>query len=131
MATVTPGTSTSIYWLALSLTPGLGPTRGRKLVQQAAGAMPTERDLSHMEAIVLSMTSEERRRPEIVKGSRRKRIALGSGTGIAEVNRLLKGFEQMQSVFKQLGGGKGTKGTRGKMRMLKNLKGIDTSQLGL
>ena len=104
---------------------------GRKLVQQAAGAMPTERDLSHMEAIVLSMTSEERRRPEIVKGSRRKRIALGSGTGIAEVNRLLKGFEQMQSVFKQLGGGKGTKGTRGKMRMLKNLKGIDTSQLGL
>jgi signal recognition particle subunit SRP54 len=104
---------------------------GRKLVQQAAGAMPTERDLSHMEAIVLSMTAEERRRPEIVKGSRRKRIALGSGTGIAEVNRLLKGFEQMQAVFKQLGGGKGTKGTRGKMRMLKNLKGIDTSQLGL
>jgi hypothetical protein len=37
----------------------------------------------------------------------------------------------MQAVFKQLGGGKGTKGTRGKMRMLKNLKGIDTSQLGL
>ena len=104
---------------------------GRKLVQQAAGAMPTERDLSHMEAIVLSMTPEERRRPEIVKGARRRRIALGSGTSIAEVSKLLKGFDQMQSVFKQLGGGKGTKGARGKMRMLKNLKGLDTSQLGL
>jgi signal recognition particle subunit SRP54 len=104
---------------------------GRKLVQQAAGAMPTERDLSHMEAIVLSMTPEERRRPEIVKGSRRRRIAAGSGTQMAEVNRLIKGFEQMQAVFKQLGGGKGTKGTRGKMRMLKNLKGIDPTQLGL
>jgi signal recognition particle subunit SRP54 len=104
---------------------------GRKLVQQAAGAMPTERDLSHMEAIVLSMTPEERRRPEIVKGSRRRRIAAGSGTQMAEVNRLIKGFDQMQTLFKQLGGGKGTKGTRGKMRMLKNLKGIDTSQLGL
>jgi signal recognition particle subunit SRP54 len=104
---------------------------GRKLMQQAAGAMPTERDLSHMEAIVLSMTPDERRRPEIIKGPRRRRIALGSGTQIADVNRLLKGFEQMQGVFKQLGGGKGTKGTRGKMRMLKNLKGIDTSQLGL
>jgi signal recognition particle subunit SRP54 len=104
---------------------------GRKLVQQAAGAMPTERDLSHMEAIVLSMTAEERRRPEIVKGSRRRRIAAGSGTQMAEVNRLIKGFEQMQAVFKQLGGGKGTKGTRGKMRMLRNLKGIDPTQLGL
>ena len=104
---------------------------GRKLVQQAAGAMPTERDLSHMEAIVLSMTPDERRRPEIVKGARRKRIALGSGTSIAEVSKLLKGFDQMQGVFKQLGGGKGTKGARGKMRMLKNLKGLDTTQLGL
>jgi signal recognition particle subunit SRP54 len=104
---------------------------GRKLVQQAAGAMPTERDLSHMEAIVLSMTPEERRRPEVVKGSRRKRIAAGSGTQIAEVNRLLKGFDQMQTMFKHLGGGKGTKGARGKMRMLKNLKGLDPTQLGL
>ena len=103
---------------------------GRKLMQQAGGQMPTEQDLKRLEAMVLSMTAEERRRPEIIKGSRRKRIALGSGTDIADLNRMLKGFEQMQQLFKQLGGGKGTKGMRGKMRMLKNLQGMDPTQLG-
>ena len=83
-----------------------------------------------MEAIVLSMTIQERRHPELIKGSRRKRIAMGSGTTIADVNRLLKGFEQMQSMFKSLGGGKSTKGVRGKARMLKQLKNIDPTQLG-
>ncbi len=102
---------------------------GRKLVQQAGAAMPSEQDLGRMEAIVLSMTAQERRHPELIKGSRRKRIALGSGTTIADVNRLLKGFEQMQGMFKSLGG-KGTKGVRGKARMLKQLKNIDPSQLG-
>ena len=103
---------------------------GRKLVQQAGAAMPSENDLGRMEAIVLSMTIQERRHPELIKGSRRKRIALGSGSTIADVNRLLKGFEQMQSMFKSLGGGKGTKGVRGKARMLKQLKNIDPTQLG-
>ena len=102
---------------------------GRKLVQQAGAAMPSEQDLSRMEAIVLSMTVQERRHPELIKGSRRKRIASGSGTSIADVNRLLKGFEQMQGMFKSLGG-KGTKGVRGKARMLKQLKNIDPTQLG-
>ena len=50
---------------------------GRKLVQQAGAAMPSEQDLSRMEAIVLSMTIQERRHPELIKGSRRKRIAMG------------------------------------------------------
>jgi signal recognition particle subunit SRP54 len=103
---------------------------GRKLVQQAGSAMPSEQDLGRMEAIVLSMTVQERRHPELIKGSRRKRIALGSGTTIADVNRLLKGFEQMQGMFKSLGGSKGTKGVRGKARMLKQLKNIDPTQLG-
>ncbi len=103
---------------------------GRKLVQQAGAAMPSETDLGRMEAIVLSMTIQERRHPELIKGSRRKRIAMGSGTTIADVNRLLKGFEQMQTMFKSLGGGKSTKGVRGKARMLKQLKNIDPSQLG-
>jgi signal recognition particle subunit SRP54 len=103
---------------------------GRKLVQQAGAAMPSENDLGRMEAIVLSMTIDERRHPEVIKGSRRKRIAMGSGTTIADVNRLLKGFEQMQSMFKSLGGGKSTKGVRGKARMLKQLKNIDPTQLG-
>jgi signal recognition particle subunit SRP54 len=103
---------------------------GRKMIQQAGAAMPSEQDLGRMEAIVLSMTTQERRHPELIKGSRRKRIALGSGTTIADVNRLLKGFEQMQGMFKSLGGGKSTKGVRGKARMLRQLKNIDPTQLG-
>jgi signal recognition particle subunit SRP54 len=103
---------------------------GRKMIQQAGAAMPSEQDLGRMEAIVLSMTAQERRHPELIKGSRRKRIAAGSGTTIADVNRLLKGFEQMQGMFKSLGGGKGPKGIRGKARMLRQLKNIDPSQLG-
>jgi signal recognition particle subunit SRP54 len=102
---------------------------GRKMIQQAGAAMPSEQDLGRMEAIVLSMTLQERRHPELIKGSRRKRIAAGSGTTIADVNRLLKGFEQMQGMFKSLGG-KGTKGIRGKTRLLRQLKNIDPSQLG-
>jgi signal recognition particle subunit SRP54 len=102
---------------------------GRKMMQQAGAAMPSEQDLGRMEAIVLSMTTAERRHPELIKGSRRKRIALGSGTTIADVNRLLKGFEQMQGMFKSLGG-RGTKGVRGKARMLRQLKNIDPTQLG-
>jgi signal recognition particle subunit SRP54 len=110
----------------LGMLPGMG-----KQMRQLGNQMPTEKDLSHLEAIVLSMTPEERRRPEIIKGARRKRIALGSGTQISEVNRMLKGFDQMQHLFKQIGGGgKGSKGVRGKMRMLKNLQGLDPTQLG-
>ena len=102
---------------------------GRKMIQQAGSAMPSEQDLGRMEAIVLSMTMQERSHPELIKGARRKRIAAGSGTTIADVNRLLKGFEQMQGMFKSLGG-KGTKGIRGKARMLRQLKNIDPTQLG-
>jgi signal recognition particle subunit SRP54 len=107
---------------------------GKKLLaqaQQQGGAIPGEKDLARMEAIVLSMTAQERVHPELIKGSRRKRIAAGSGTSIADVNKLLKGFDQMQSVMKMLGGGKGTKGVRGKARMLNQLRNIDTGQLPL
>ncbi|HZU76572.1 MAG TPA: signal recognition particle protein, partial [Dehalococcoidia bacterium] len=103
---------------------------GRKLMQQAGGMMPTERDLGRMEAIVLSMTPQERRRPEIIKGSRRKRIATGSGTSIPDVNKLLKGFDDMQNLMKALGGKPG-KGVRGKAKMLRQLKQFDPSSLGL
>ena len=101
---------------------------GRKMMQQVGSAMPSERDIDRMEAIVLSMTPQERRHPEIIKSSRRKRIAAGSGVTMADVNRMLKGFEQMQAVMKSLGG-KG-KGVRGKARMLRELRNIDPSQLG-
>jgi signal recognition particle subunit SRP54 len=102
---------------------------GRNMMKQAGGMMPSEKDIDRMEAIVLSMTPLERRRPELIKSSRRKRIARGSGTEVVEVNRLLKSFDQMQQMMRQLGGGKGTKGLRGKMRVLKNLQGLDPSQL--
>ena len=101
---------------------------GRKLMQQAGSAMPSEGDMARMEAIVLSMTSAERRRPEIINGSRRQRIARGSGTEVVEVNRLLKGFSQMQTMMKGIGG-KGQKGMRGKLAALKQLQGIDPTKL--
>ncbi|MEW6171475.1 MAG: signal recognition particle protein [Bacillota bacterium] len=61
-----------------------------------------ERDLSWTEAIINSMTIEERRRPEVIDGSRRRRIAGGSGTTVQDVNRLLKQFEQTKKMIRQL-----------------------------
>jgi signal recognition particle subunit SRP54 len=65
-----------------------------------------ERELDRIEAIVLSMTPLERRRPDLIKGSRRLRIARGSGTTVQHVNQLVKQFGQMQKMMKQLGKGK-------------------------
>jgi len=64
-----------------------------------------ERDVSRVEAIICSMTRAERRRPEILNASRRRRIALGSGTQVADINRLVKQFEASRSMMKQLGSG--------------------------
>lgn len=64
------------------------------------------KDMAHIEAIVLSMTKEERRHPEILKASRKQRIAKGSGRSVEEVNRLLKQFEQMKQMMKQMKNGK-------------------------
>jgi signal recognition particle subunit SRP54 len=64
-----------------------------------------ERELDRIEAIILSMTPLERRRPDLIKGSRRLRIARGSGTTVQHVNQLVKQFGQMQKVMKQLGKG--------------------------
>jgi signal recognition particle subunit SRP54 len=74
--------------------------------QQMKGLKVDERELDRIEAIILAMTPEERRRPEIVKGSRRLRIAKGSGTSVQAVNGLIKQFGQMQKVMKQLGKGR-------------------------
>ncbi|MGD0453576.1 MAG: signal recognition particle protein [Solirubrobacteraceae bacterium] len=65
-----------------------------------------ERELDRIQAIILSMTPEERRRPELIKGSRRLRIARGSGTNVQQVNRLVKQFAQMRKVMRQVGRGK-------------------------
>ena len=60
--------------------------------------------MKHIEAIILSMTPKEREKPEILNGSRRARIARGSGRPVAEVNRLLKQFKEMQKIMKQMRG---------------------------
>jgi signal recognition particle subunit SRP54 len=65
-----------------------------------------ERELDRIQAIILSMTPEERRKPELIKGSRRLRIARGSGTNVQAVNRLVKQFGQMRKVMRQVGRGK-------------------------
>jgi signal recognition particle subunit SRP54 len=64
-----------------------------------------EREIDRVEAIVLSMTPEERRRPELIKGSRRLRIAKGSGTSVQQVNQLVKQFDQMRKLMRQIGRG--------------------------
>jgi signal recognition particle subunit SRP54 len=84
----------------LQMVPGAGQMAG------AAQAAVDSGEMKRIEAIIDSMTPEERRRPEIIKASRRRRIALGSGTTTAEVNRLLKQFAEMQKMMKMLSGGK-------------------------
>ncbi|MHB1468088.1 MAG: signal recognition particle protein [Solirubrobacteraceae bacterium] len=73
---------------------------------QLRGMKVDERELDRLQAIILSMTLEERRRPEMIKGSRRLRIAKGSGTSVQQVSRLIKQFDQMRKVMKQVGRGK-------------------------
>jgi signal recognition particle subunit SRP54 len=79
-----------------------------KLIPGVGAKLPTAnmdpRRMKHIEAIILSMTPEERRKPEILNGSRRARIARGSGRPVSEVNRLLKQFKEMQKIMKQVRG---------------------------
>ncbi len=70
------------------------------------GLKVDEKATLHIEAIIGSMTPQERSKPEIIDGSRRKRIAFGSGTSVQEVNRLLKQFFEMKKMFKKMGSGK-------------------------
>jgi len=84
----------------LQLIPGAGQMAG------AAQAAVDGGELKRLEAIIDSMTAQERRHPELIKASRRRRIALGSGATTADVNRLLKQFGEMQRVMKSIGGGR-------------------------
>jgi signal recognition particle subunit SRP54 len=82
-----------------------------KMIPGMSKALPKdfeidEKEVGRVEAIICSMTRQERRRPDILNASRRRRIALGSGTGVADVNRLVKQFESSRQMMKQLGGGK-------------------------
>ena len=83
----------------LSMLPGMGVKAGD------LEGMVDEKQLKHMEAIVLSMTVEERRNPKLLNPRRKHRIAKGAGVDIAVVNRFIKQFEQSQKMMKQFGGG--------------------------
>ncbi|MEO6294744.1 MAG: signal recognition particle protein [Candidatus Limnocylindria bacterium] len=84
----------------IGMIPGAGQMAGAAQEAVDSGQM------KRIEAIIDSMTPEERRRPDLIKASRRRRIALGSGTSTAEVNRLLKQFVEMQKMMKMLSAGK-------------------------
>lgn len=80
--------------------PGMGEVPPEVMAQ-----MKDNKQFKRLEAIINSMTPQERRYPHIIKGSRKRRIAMGSGTNVQEVNKLLKQFDQMQRVMKKLGKG--------------------------
>ena len=106
----------------LKMLPSVGPFAG---MQQAAGNVD-EKQFVRLEAIINSMTPKERRNHEIISGTRRKRIAKGSGTEVQDVNNLLRQYAQMAKMFKQMGkgglaakmmrGGLGAMGMGGKQR---------------
>jgi signal recognition particle subunit SRP54 len=83
----------------LGMIPGLGGAQLRNMKMD-------ERELDRIQAIILAMTPEERRHPELIKGSRRLRIARGSGTNVQQVSQLVKQFGQMRKVMRQVGRGK-------------------------
>ena len=84
----------------LGMLPGMGAMKGMKDVDVDEG------ELDRVEAIILSMTPEERRNPEMIKGSRRKRIAAGAGVKVQHVNQLVKQFGGMRKLMKQMASGK-------------------------
>jgi signal recognition particle subunit SRP54 len=82
-----------------------------KMIPGMSKALPKDfaiddKDINRVEAIICSMTRQERYKPDILNASRRRRIAAGSGTQVADVNRLVKQFEQSRQMMKQMGGGK-------------------------
>jgi len=91
--------------------PGMGQ------LAQAAEAANAEKGIVQMEAIINSMTPDERRKPDIISGSRKKRIALGSGTQVQDVNRLLKQHKQMSKMMKKFSG-------KGMGKMMRGMKGM-------
>lgn len=96
---------------------GMIPGMGKQL--KGMEAEIDEKELAHIEAIIKSMTREERHNPTIINGSRKKRIAKGSGTKVQEVNRLLKQFDESRKLMKQFADMGGKKGKRGGLAGMK------------
>jgi signal recognition particle subunit SRP54 len=101
----------------LGMLPGMGNLKQLTEAKQGVDG----KQLDRVEAIINSMTAGERRNHAIINGSRRKRIAKGSGTSVEEVNRLLKQFVQMKKMLKQLGGMAGLGKKKGGLGMMKSL----------
>jgi signal recognition particle subunit SRP54 len=89
------------------------------LAAKAGGAdmSKAERDVKRMQGIIHSMTLKERQKPDLLKATRKKRIADGAGVQVQEVNRLLKQYEQMRDMMKKMKGG-------GMMKMMKRMGGM-------
>jgi signal recognition particle subunit SRP54 len=100
---------------------GMLPGMGNLKQMSAAREQVDDKQLARVEAIINSMTPQERRNHQVINGQRRKRIAKGSGTSVEEVNRLLKQFVQMQKMLKQLGGMAGLGGKGGGMKAMRSL----------
>jgi signal recognition particle subunit SRP54 len=83
----------------MGMLPGIKPS-------QLKDAKIDEKQIDRMEAIILSMTKKERLKPDIINGSRKKRIAAGSGTSVEDVNKLLNQFAQVSKLMKQMASGK-------------------------
>ena len=90
---------------------------GLSSAQKSAAGMVDDKSFARMEAIINSMTLKERRRPELLNGSRKRRITMGSGSSIQDLNRLLKQHKQMQKVMKKMKGG-------GMANMMRGLGGL-------
>jgi signal recognition particle subunit SRP54 len=84
----------------MGMIPGLGGMQ-----KQLAANKPDEKQMGRVEAIICSMTADERHNDKMINGSRRKRIAAGSGTSVEDVNRLLKQFNEMKKVLQMIGQG--------------------------
>ncbi len=102
----------------LGMLPGMGALKEMKQAREQVD----DKQMARVEAIINSMTAKERRNHQLINGSRRKRIAKGSGTSVEEVNRLLKQFIQMKKMLKAMGGMAGL--AKGKRPNLGALKGL-------
>ncbi|MGG1633612.1 signal recognition particle protein [Paenibacillus sp. FSL A5-0031] len=101
----------------MDMLPGMNKMKGMKDMKV------DEKQIGRVEAIVRSMTKEEKQKPELLNHSRRKRVAAGSGTTIVEVNRLIKQFDDMKKMMKQFSSMMGPKGPKGGKKGLKGMLG--------
>ena len=97
----------------MNMLPGMGGMSGKNLKIDDDQAEQAEKNMARMEAMIYSMTPEERRNPDLLNPSRKHRIAKGAGVDISEVNRMVKQFESMKKMMKMMGKG----GKKGKFRL--------------